>query len=54
MAMLYLGTAILSAFICRISELQMWESFVEGTKDMITAALVIGMARGVMIVADEA
>ncbi|WAZ70086.1 YfcC family protein [Borrelia miyamotoi] len=53
MAMLYLGTAILSAFICRISELQMWESFVEGTKDMITAALVIGMARGVMIVADE-
>ncbi|BCR22251.1 YfcC family protein [Borrelia sp. HM] len=53
MAMLYLGTAILSTFICKISELQMWESFVEGTKDMITAALIIGMARGVMIVADE-
>ncbi|AHH08818.1 YfcC family protein [Borrelia anserina] len=53
MTMLYLGTAILSAFICKMSELQMWEMFVEGSKDMITAALIIGMARGVMIVADE-
>ncbi|WP_025406853.1 YfcC family protein [Borrelia hermsii] len=53
MTMLYLGTAMLSAFICKMSELQMWETFVEGAKDMMTAALIIGMARGVMIVADE-
>ncbi|BDU62472.1 arginine:ornithine antiporter [Candidatus Borrelia fainii] len=53
MTMLYLGTAILSAFICKMSELKMWETFVEGAKDMMTAALIIGMTRGVMIVADE-
>ncbi|ACH93778.1 YfcC family protein [Borrelia duttonii] len=53
MTMLYLGTAILSAFICKMNESKMWDTFVEGAKDMITAALIIGMARGVMIVADE-
>ncbi|AWG43187.1 hypothetical protein CR532_04440 [Candidatus Borreliella tachyglossi] len=53
MTMLYLGTAIISAFICKMSESQMWNAFVEGTKDMMTAALLIGIARGVMIVADD-
>ncbi|AYE36686.1 hypothetical protein DB313_04420 [Borrelia turcica IST7] len=53
MTMLYLGTAILSALICKMSESQMWDAFIEGAKDMMTAAIIIGIARGVMIVADD-
>ncbi|QMU99583.1 YfcC family protein [Borrelia sp. A-FGy1] len=53
MTMLYLGTAILSAVVCKMSESQMWDAFIEGAKDMMTAAIIIGIARGVMIVADD-
>ncbi|UGQ16491.1 YfcC family protein [Borrelia sp. RT5S] len=53
MTMLYLGTAILSALVCKMSESQMWDAFIEGAKDMMTAAVIIGIARGVMIVADD-
>ena len=50
MTMLYLGTAIISALVCKMSESQMWDAFIEGAKDMMTAAIIIGIARGVMIV----
>ncbi len=53
MTMLYLGVAIISAFICRLSESEMWDAFVKGSEGLITAALVIGLARGVMIVCDD-
>lgn len=53
MTMLYLGVAIISAFICRLGESEMWDAFVKGSEGLITAALVIGLARGVMIVCDD-
>ncbi|AIJ30185.1 YfcC family protein [Borreliella valaisiana] len=53
MTMLYLGVAIIAAFICRLGESEMWDAFVKGSESLITAALVIGLARGVMIVCDD-
>ncbi|QFI14929.1 YfcC family protein [Borrelia maritima] len=53
MTMLYLGFAIIAAFICRLGESEMWDAFVQGSESLITAALVIGLARGVMIVCDD-
>ncbi|QUG72658.1 YfcC family protein [Borreliella afzelii] len=53
MTMLYLGVAIISAFICRLGESEMWDAFVKGSESLITAALIIGLARGVMIVCDD-
>ncbi|WKC88471.1 YfcC family protein [Borreliella japonica] len=53
MTMLYLGVAIISAFICRLGESEMWDAFVKGSESLVTAALVIGLARGVMIVCDD-
>ncbi|AFU75159.1 YfcC family protein [Borreliella afzelii] len=53
MTMLYLGVAIISAFICRLDESEMWDAFVKGSESLITAALIIGLARGVMIVCDD-
>ncbi len=32
MTMLYLGVAIISAFICRLSESEMWDAFVKGSE----------------------
>ncbi|WKC79286.1 YfcC family protein [Borreliella turdi] len=53
MTMLYLGVAIIAAFICRLDESEMWDAFVKGSESVITAALIIGLARGVMIVCDD-
>ncbi|WP_301409868.1 YfcC family protein [Borreliella tanukii] len=53
MTMLYLGVAIIAAFICKLGESEMWDAFVKGSESLITAALVIGLARGVMIVCDD-
>ncbi|WKD00236.1 YfcC family protein [Borreliella bissettiae] len=53
MTMLYLGVAIIAAFICRLGESEMWDAFVKGSESLLTAALVIGLARGVMIVCDD-
>ncbi|ATH10361.1 YfcC family protein [Borreliella burgdorferi] len=53
MTMLYLGVAIISAFICKLGETEMWDAFVKGSESLLTAALVIGLARGVMIVCDD-
>lgn len=32
MTMLYLGVAIISAFICRLGESEMWDAFVKGSE----------------------
>ncbi|WPM05509.1 YfcC family protein [Borreliella sinica] len=53
MTMLYLGVAIIAAFICRLGESEMWDAFVKGSESLITAALIIGLARGVMIVCED-
>ncbi|WP_268828944.1 hypothetical protein [Borreliella garinii] len=35
MTMLYLGVAIISAFICRLGESEMWDAFVKGSDEKV-------------------
>lgn len=52
-AALFLATGIVSGFIGRLSLDDMANSFVSGAKDMIGAAVVVGFARGIVILAEN-
>ena len=51
--MLFLGVAIISAWLTRMPEDTFWNAFIDGAKDLLSAALVIGLARGIVLVAQE-
>ncbi len=53
MSALFLGSAIVSAFLLRMSEKKFVKSFVEGAAELIGVAMVIGFARGVTIILQE-
>lgn len=53
MTFLFLAVALFSAVVGKISESKFWEYFVEGSKDLLGAALIIGIARGILIVAKD-
>lgn len=48
---LFLALGILSGIIGRLNSAEIASSFVEGAKDMINAALIIGCARAILVVA---
>ncbi len=50
---LFLALGILSGIAGRLSGDETARSFVEGAKDMINVALIIGFARAILVVADE-
>lgn len=52
-AALFLAIGIISGFIGRLSLDDMATSFVSGAKDMIGAAVVVGFARGIVILAEN-
>ncbi len=52
-AALFLATGIVSGLIGRLSLDDMANSFVSGAKDMIGAAVVVGFARGIVILAEN-
>lgn len=52
-AALFLALAIFVAIIYRMSMSTAIDAFVLGAKDMMTAALVIGLAKGLLIIAQE-
>ena len=52
-AALFIGLGILSAIIYRMSATKAIEAFVEGAQGMMKAALVIGLAKGLLIIAEE-
>ena len=52
-AALFLATGIVAGFIGRLSFDDMATSFVSGAKDMIGAAIVVGFARGIVILAQD-
>lgn len=52
-AALFLATGIVSGLIGRLSLDDMAHSFVSGAKDMIGAAVVVGFARGIVILAEN-
>lgn len=51
--MLFLLVAIFSAIVMRFNERQFWEYFLDGSKDLLIAALVIGFARGIVVIAQD-
>ena len=52
-AALFLATGIVAGFIGKLSLDEMATSFVNGAKDMIGAAIVVGFARGIVILAQD-
>ena len=52
-AALFIGLGILSAIIYRMSATKAIQAFVEGAQGMMKAALVIGMAKGLLIIAQD-
>lgn len=53
-AAVFLATGVLSAIIGRLSTDDMADAFIQGAKDMMGAALMLGFARGIVILAENA
>ena len=53
-AAVFLAVGLLSAIIGRLSLDEMSEAFIHGAKDMMGAALMLGFARGILIIAENA
>lgn len=49
----FLALGILSAAVARLKTSEAVKAFVSGAKDMVMAALVIGMARGLLVIAED-
>ncbi|GAA4326579.1 YfcC family protein [Pontixanthobacter gangjinensis] len=52
-AALFIGLSIFAAVVYRISVSRAIEAFVDGAKDMMKAALIIGLAKGLLIIAED-
>ncbi|HIF9373421.1 TPA: YfcC family protein [Photobacterium damselae] len=50
---LFIGSSILVGFIGRLSETELTDSFVDGAKDLLGVALIIAIARGLVVVMDD-
>lgn len=53
-ASVFLATGLLSGIIGKLSGDEMAESFILGAKDMVGAAIMLGFARGIVILAENA
>ncbi len=53
MSALFLGAAILIGLIARMGEKVLTSTFVDGARDLLGVALIIGVARGVVVLMDE-
>lgn len=51
--MLFLITSMFAAIISSMNQYEYWDAFVEGAKDLLFAALVIALARGIVLVAQD-
>ncbi len=52
MSMLFLGASIVIGFIGRVGEKGFSDAFVAGARDLLGVALIIGIARGIVVVMD--
>ena len=50
MTALFLGSAILIGLVARPGEEQFVDSFLAGVRDLVGVALIIGLARGIVVV----
>ncbi|MFK0573353.1 YfcC family protein [Endozoicomonas sp.] len=53
MSALFLVVSILTAFIARMSEQEFTDTFVDGARDLLGVALVIGIARGIVTIMND-
>jgi uncharacterized ion transporter superfamily protein YfcC len=53
MSALFLGSAIIIGLIARMGEKELTGTFVDGAKDLLGVALIIGVARGIVVVMDD-
>jgi uncharacterized ion transporter superfamily protein YfcC len=53
MSALFVGVAILIGLIARMGEKEFVETFVNGARDLLGVALIIGVARGIVVVMDD-
>lgn len=53
-AAVFLATGLLSGFVGRLSGDEMADAFIHGAKDMMGAAIMLGFARGIVILAENA
>lgn len=53
MGALFLGSAILIGFIGRLGEKRLTGSFVDGARDLLGVALVVGLARGIVVIMEQ-
>jgi uncharacterized ion transporter superfamily protein YfcC len=52
MSALFLAAAVVIGVIARLGEAKLVESFVAGARDLLGVALIIGLARGIVVVVD--
>jgi uncharacterized ion transporter superfamily protein YfcC len=50
---LFLGAAIVTGVIARLGEKRLTGSFVDGARDLLGVALVIGLARGIVVIMEN-
>lgn len=53
MSALFLGAALLVGLVARMGEKGLTSTFVDGARDLLGVALIIGVARGVVVLMDE-
>ena len=51
--MIFLTGAIIAGVLGKLNEKEFWDSFVEGSQSLLYAALVIGLTRGIVLVAQD-
>ena len=50
---LFVALGLLSALIYRLSPTKVIDAFINGASEMVTAAIVIGLARGLLVIAED-
>ncbi|OJT72810.1 hypothetical protein BM531_21010, partial [Clostridioides difficile] len=50
-SMCFAAIGVLSGLVGRLSQIEISESFIDGAKDLASAALAIALARGIVIIA---
>ncbi|SFO18562.1 Uncharacterized membrane protein YfcC, ion transporter superfamily [Roseovarius lutimaris] len=53
MAALFLGSAIVIGLIARMGEKQLTGNFIDGARDLLGVALVVGLARGIVVIMEN-
>ena len=53
MGALFFGMAIVVGLVARMGEKKLTSSFVDGAKDLLGVALVIGLARGIVVIMEQ-